>query len=40
MRVVDIGNGNFEQRKVELTVLEAPWIFAAERHLEWLTAHL
>jgi len=38
--VVDIGNGNFEQRTVVLTELEAPWIFAAQRHLEWFATRL
>jgi len=40
VRVVDLGNGILEERKVTLTALENPWIFAAKRHLEWLVTAL
>jgi hypothetical protein len=40
VRVVDIGNGNYEERRVHLTAIEEPWILAAKRHLDWLATRL
>lgn len=40
VRVVDNGNGTYEERKVCLSELDAPWIFAAMRQLEWLSTRL
>jgi len=40
VRVVDLGNGEFEERRVSLTARDAPWIFAAQRHLGWIEMQL
>jgi hypothetical protein len=40
VRVVDLGNGSSEERQVTLTELDAPWLFAALRQLEWLKNRL
>jgi hypothetical protein len=40
VRVVDLGNGNFETRNASLTARENPWVFAAKRHIDWLQAAL
>jgi hypothetical protein len=40
VRVVDLGNGVFEERRVKLTPADAPWIFAAKQHLDWIAMRL
>jgi hypothetical protein len=36
VRVVDLGDGRFEQRAAVLDERAHPWIWAAQRHLAWL----
>ena len=40
VRVVECGNGSYEERRVSLSEFDAPWIFAAIRQLEWLGTRL
>jgi len=40
VRVVDKGDGSYEERRVSLSEIDAPWIFAAIRQLEWLGTRL
>jgi hypothetical protein len=37
---VDLGDGRWEERRARLNEIEHAWIFAAQRHLDWLEGHL
>lgn len=40
VRVVDLGNGTWVERKARLDERQHAWVYAAMRHLEWLQARL
>jgi hypothetical protein len=40
VRTVVLPDGTSQQRTVDLLPSEEPWIFAAQRHIDWLSVRL